>query len=226
MSHLREATGGARASSRPIGDMEQALTEQIPYLRRYATVLCRDRDRADDLVQECLLRAIDNIHQFQPGTNLRAWLFTILRNAHLNHCRRNQRYHVQSLDDSEDGWDSSVQSSQTEVLALKELERCLMMIPAPQREALLLVVVEGMTYEEAAVVMTVPVGTIRSRISRARRALMGLYEQPEHAADVKSEPEGDASFSPAGFAGMSARSHPHVARSLSDLRRTAAPSLA
>ena len=165
--------------------VEASLTEQIPYLRRYAAVLCRDRDRADDLVQECLLRAIDNIQQFQPGTNLRAWLFTILRNAYLNHCRRDQRYQISSLDDSEDGWDSPTPSSQADVVALKELERCLMLIPAAQREALLLIVVEGMTYEEAAVVMNVPVGTIRSRISRARRALMFLYDHQDAAAPEK-----------------------------------------
>ena len=161
---------------------EVSLTEQIPYLRRYAAVLCRDRDRADDLVQECLLRAIDNIEQFEPGTNLRAWLFTILRNAYLNHCRRDQRYQISSLDDSDYAWDSPTPSSQADVVALKELERCLMLIPAPQREALLLIVVEGMTYEEAAAVMNVPVGTIRSRISRARRALMYLYDRQEGPA--------------------------------------------
>ena len=179
MTPTREASREA-----PSGvSIEISLTEQIPYLRRYAAVLCRDRDRADDLVQECLLRAIDNIGQFQPGTNLRAWLFTILRNAYLNHCRRDQRYHFSSLDDTENGWDSPTPSSQTDVVALKELEKRLMMIPAAQREALLLIVVEGMTYEEAAVVMNVPVGTIRSRISRARRALMNLYDPHATAPD-------------------------------------------
>ena len=179
MTRTREATGATPSHA----SMEALLTEQIPYLRRYAAVLCRDRDRADDLVQECLLRAIDNIEQFQPGTNLRAWLFTILRNAYLNHCRRDQRYHFSSLDDSENAWDSPTPSSQADVVALKELERRLMMIPAAQREALLLIVVEGMTYEEAAVVMNVPVGTIRSRISRARRALMFLYDHQEEATE-------------------------------------------
>ena len=179
MTRTREATGATPDHA----SMEASLTEQIPYLRRYAAVLCRDRDRADDLVQECLLRAIDNIEQFQPGTNLRAWLFTILRNAYLNHCRRDQRYHFSSLDDTENAWDSPTPSSQADVVALKELEHRLMMIPAAQREALLLIVVEGMTYEEAAVVMNVPVGTIRSRISRARRALMFLYDRQEDATE-------------------------------------------
>ena len=174
------------AGSVPLGaPIEGLLTEQIPYLRRYAAVLCRDRDKADDLVQECLLRAIDNIGQFQPGTNLRAWLFTILRNAYLNHCRRDQRYQISSLDEPEHAWDTPTPSSQADVVALKELERCLMLIPASQREALLLIVVEGMTYEEAAVVMSVPIGTIRSRISRARRALMYLYDNQDPAAAEK-----------------------------------------
>lgn len=152
-----------------------SLTEQIPHLRRYAMVLCRHRDQADDLVQEALLRAIDHLDQFRVGTNLRAWLFTILRNAHLNNCRRNQRYGVTSIDERPAAFEQPSPSAQADVVALKQLERCLLNIPAEQREALLLVVVEGMTYEEAAEVMEVPIGTIRSRVSRARRALLHLF---------------------------------------------------
>jgi len=152
-----------------------SLTEQIPHLRRYAMVLCRHRDQADDLVQEALLRAIDHLDQFRVGTNLRAWLFTILRNAHLNNCRRNQRYGVTSIDERPAAFEQPSPSAQADVVALKQLVRCLLNIPAEQREALLLVVVEGMTYEEAAEVMEVPIGTIRSRVSRARRALLHLF---------------------------------------------------
>ena len=162
---MSEQTGG--------NPLVVSLTEQIPHLRRYAMVLCRHRDQADDLVQEALLRAIDHLDQFRVGTNLRAWLFTILRNAHLNNCRRNQRYGVTSIDERPAAFEQPSPSAQADVVALKQLERCLLNIPAEQREALLLVVVEGMTYEEAAEVMEVPIGTIRSRVSRARRSPRG-----------------------------------------------------
>ena len=160
-----------------------SMTEQLPHLRRYAMVLCRHRDQADDLVQEALLRAIDHLHQFRPGTNLRAWLFTILRNAHLNNCRRNQRYGVTSIDERPAAFEQPSPSAQADVVALKELERCMLEIPDEQREALLLVVVEGMTYEEAAEVMVVPIGTIRSRVSRARRALLHLFSAQDEEVE-------------------------------------------
>lgn len=162
-----------------------SMTEQLPHLRRYAMVLCRHRDQADDLVQEALLRAIDHLHQFRPGTNLRAWLFTILRNAHLNNCRRNQRYGVTSIDERPGAFEQPAPSAQADVVALKELERCMLAIPDEQREALLLVVVEGMTYEEAAEVMVVPIGTIRSRVSRARRALLHLFAEQDQPPELE-----------------------------------------
>jgi len=167
------------------GSLVASMTEQLPHLRRYAMVLCRHRDQADDLVQEALLRAIDHLHQFRPGTNLRAWLFTILRNAHLNNCRRNQRYGVTSIDERPAAFEQPAPSAQADVVALKELERCMLEIPDEQREALLLVVVEGMTYEEAAEVMEVPIGTIRSRVSRARRALLHLFAAQEEASELQ-----------------------------------------
>src|SRR3546814_17871706 len=126
-------------------------------------VLCRHRDQADDLVQEALLRAIDHLHQFRPGTNLRAWLFTILRNAHLNNCRRNQRYGVTSIDERPAAFEQPSPSAQADVVAMQELERCMLEIPADQRAALLLSVVDGMTNEKEATGMEGPTGTQRSR---------------------------------------------------------------
>jgi RNA polymerase sigma-70 factor (ECF subfamily) len=168
----------------PMNDFAPLLEAQIPRLRRYA--LTRDVTRADDLVQSCLVRAIAKQHLWERGTNLRAWLFTILHNQHVNDVRHSVREgNTVELDEAPQ---LTVQSNAIPSLELRDLERAIGKLPAEQREVILLVGLEGMAYEEVATVLNVPVGTVRSRLSRGRdqlRRLMGVDEEDSerlHAA--------------------------------------------
>ena len=149
---------------------------EIPRLRRYALALLRDRDRADDLVQDTILHGLEKLHLFQTGTNLRAWLFTIMHNQHINSFRRSvrrgQTIHVEKVH-------LVTPASQASSLELRDLDRAIALLPEEQRTALLLVGLEGMTYEEVAQICNVPVGTVRSRISRGREALRHMLKGEE-----------------------------------------------
>jgi RNA polymerase sigma-70 factor, ECF subfamily len=130
---------------------------------------CRRVTRADDLVQSCLTRAVPKQHLWQPGTDLRAWLFTILHNQHVNDVRRAVREgNTVELGEAPQ---LTVQSNAIPSLELRDLERAIGKLPAEQREVILLVGLEGMAYEEVATVLNVPVGTVRSRLSRGRDQL-------------------------------------------------------
>jgi RNA polymerase sigma-70 factor (ECF subfamily) len=160
-----------------MNDFARLLEEQIPRLRRYARALTRDLSRADDLVQSCLTRAISKQHLWQPGTDLRAWLFTILHNQHVNDVRRSVREGIAV--ELGEVHQQTVQSNAIPSLELRDLERAMGKLPAEQRAVILLVGLEGMAYEEVAAVLNVPVGTVRSRLSRGRdqlRRLMGMQE--------------------------------------------------
>ncbi len=145
------------------------MAAEIPHLRRFARVFVRSSDAADDLTQETLLRATGAIEQFEPGTNLRAWLFTILRNTYLAEMRRHARNPVSNITDSVQV--PTVSGRQEERHALRDLARGFGRLPRNQQEVVLLIVIEGMDYVDAARIMHVPVGTVRSRLSRAREAL-------------------------------------------------------
>jgi RNA polymerase sigma-70 factor (ECF subfamily) len=153
-----------------MSEVRDQIREQIPALRRYARALMRDRDGADDLVQDTLLRAINAEHQWQPGTNLRAWLFTILHNVYVGDRRKLARRPSVVPIDSED-WRLEAPSNQVSSVELGELDRAIAALPEHQRVTLLLVGLQGMAYEEVAKIMDVPLGTVRSRLSRARAAL-------------------------------------------------------
>jgi RNA polymerase sigma-70 factor (ECF subfamily) len=159
------------------------IEQEIPRLRRYARALTRDVSAADDLVQDCLARALGKVHLWQKGTDLRAWLFTILHNQYVNHVRRAVREGTAvGLSDSEPTL--TTQPNQSKRLELRDLERAIAKLPEEQRAVLLLVGLEGMRYEEVAAVLDVPVGTIRSRLSRGRemlRQLIGMVEPGEGA---------------------------------------------
>lgn len=159
--------------SRIMTETLRLIEEEIPRLRRYARYLARDMDRADDLVQECLARAISNLRQWKPGTNLRAWLFVILRNVHLNELRRDKRT---TLDGELPASHPALGTpgNQEDHLALLETQAAFNRLSPEHKEILVLVVIEGLAYEEAASVLDVPVGTVRSRLSRARLTLKGL----------------------------------------------------
>lgn len=153
--------------------MDDKLTQieaEIPRLRRYARYLTRDADQADDLVQEALTRAIAKIDSWQLGTNLRAWLFVILRNAHISAVRRDQRAPIDEAV-AEDHPGLAVAGGHESRLALLELQEAFDALSEEHREVLHLVAVEGLKYDEAATVLELPVGTVRSRLSRARTAL-------------------------------------------------------
>jgi RNA polymerase sigma-70 factor (ECF subfamily) len=158
-----------------MNDFARLLEVEIPRLRRYARALTRDVSRADDLVQSCLTRAVAKQHLWQPGTDLRAWLFTILHNQHVNDVRRLVREgNTVELGDAPQ---LTVQSNAIPSLELRDLERAIHKLPEEQRSVILLIGLEGMRYEEVAAVLDVPVGTVRSRLSRGRdqlRRLMGM----------------------------------------------------
>ncbi len=168
-------------------DLYSRIEEQIPRLRRYAVALTRDPSRADDLVQDCLARAISKVHLWREGTNMRAWLFTILHNEYVNQVRTGVS-EGSKVEISAPGLKLSTAPTQESPLALRDLERALAKLPEEQRQVLLFVGLEGMSYEEIAVVMNVPIGTIRSRLSRGRDALRILMGEALADRDAERQP--------------------------------------
>ena len=152
-------------------DLKEEIIEQIPRLRRFARYLARDKDHADDLVQETLIRALKALPQLDPGGNLRAWLFTILQNVLRGEWRRRRRSPVRHEVNVDDVMEPAEKGGQFETATLAELAGAIRDLPPRFREVLMLCGVEGFDYEEAAAVLGVPVGTIRSRLSRARAML-------------------------------------------------------
>src|SRR6516164_1789256 len=149
----------------------------IPRLRRYARVVVHDPVAADDLVQDSLAQALEKIHLWKDGTDLRAWLFTILHNRHISLARQaaRQRRGVE-LQKFKPG--SELLPNQIARLELRDLERAIARLPEEQRSLILLVGLEGMSHEEAVSVVDLPVGTVRSRVSRGRetlRMMTGLF---------------------------------------------------
>jgi RNA polymerase sigma-70 factor, ECF subfamily len=170
-----------------VADTYREIEAEIPRLRRYARALTRDVVAADDLVQDCLTRALGKLHLWQRGTDLRAWLFTILHNQYVNHVRRAVREGAAvGLSDNEPLLTRAPQQGQR--LELRDLDRAIAKLPEEQRSAILLVGLEGMRYEEVAAILDVPVGTIRSRLSRGREALRRLMGF-EPARDPKPRSE-------------------------------------
>jgi RNA polymerase sigma-70 factor, ECF subfamily len=166
-----------------MGDFGKELEEEIPRLRRYARSLVRDAARADDLVQDSLLRAIRKRHLFQPGTNLRAWLFTLLHNQYVNDVRRAVREGIGiPVEDVESLL--TVPATQGAGLQLRDFDRAMARLPEEQRQTLLLSGLEEFSYEDVALILDIPVGTVKSRLSRGREALRYMLEreQPRAAA--------------------------------------------
>lgn len=161
------------------------IEQEIPRLRRFARGMVRDMSLADDLVQECLERALTRLHLYQPGTNLRAWLFTILRNLHINGVRRKQTF--VDIDGEAQAGLGGAHGSQFSRMEVRDLKRALAKLPREQREVVLLIGLEGISYAEAADIMKVSIGTVKSRLSRGRRALRVLMEggMADEADDVR-----------------------------------------
>lgn len=139
--------------------VRQEILGSVPGLRAFAISLCGNVDRADDLVQEALLRALANIHSFQPGTNMSAWLFTILR----NHFRSEYRKRRREVEDADGHYADSLTShpEQHGQLELSEFREALAKLPEEQREALILVGASGFSYEEAAEICGCAIGTVK-----------------------------------------------------------------
>ncbi len=154
----------------PADDLYPKVEALIPRLRRYARALTRDLIAADDLVQEALSRALGKIHQWQEGTDLRAWLFTILHHLYVGQVRRTARGGARvELRDCDELL--TLAPDQADRLALRDLERAIAELPEEQRSVILLVGVEGLSYEEVASMLHVPIGTVPSRVARGRETL-------------------------------------------------------
>jgi RNA polymerase sigma-70 factor, ECF subfamily len=159
----------------------ERLVELIPRLRRYARALVGDRASADDLVQDTLERAWAKLHLYRHGTDLRAWLFTVMHNVHVNKVRAT---HV--TDTLEDELPELAQrASQGDALLVRDLDRAIARLPAEQRAVLLLVTLEEMSYEEVARALGIPIGTVMSRLSRAREKLRSMMLGQGAAAKLK-----------------------------------------
>ena len=168
-----------------MNDFSKMMEAEIPRLRRYARALTRNDDAADDLVQDCLVRGLSKQRLWVEGTDLRAWLFTIMHNQYVNFVRRSARQGSQiAVSEAESSLTRA--ANQHHPLELRDLDRALALLPEEQRTVILLIGLEGMAYETAAEVVGVPVGTVRSRLSRGReelRKLMGMV--PDHRAEAR-----------------------------------------
>jgi RNA polymerase sigma-70 factor (ECF subfamily) len=156
------------------------IEEHIPRLRRYARALTGTREAADDLVQDTLERAWSKFGMWRPGSDLRAWLFSIMHNVHINQLKSRRADREQSLDD--DAPEIPVQATHNHVLEVRDLASAMNELPHEQREILLLVGLEQLAYEEVAKALNVPLGTVMSRLSRGReklrRLMHGIPEAP------------------------------------------------
>ncbi len=169
-----------RSDSPKPGSVDQSLNNDIlalmPRLTRYARALTRDISAADDLVQDCLTAALRKIHLWEPGTDLRAWLFTILHNQQINRLRRDAR-HRASINLQKSYRTLTTLPDQTMRLELRDVERALAQLPEDQQSLILGIGLEGMRYEDAASAFNIPLGTVRSRIARGRERLRSLTER-------------------------------------------------
>ena len=169
-----------------MNEFGRLLESEIPRLRRYARALTRNTAKADDLVQSSLVRALEKQHLWQPGSNLRAWLFTILHNQHVNDVRHALRQgSLGPVEDADPVWHAEPVADAS--LQLRDLQRAINTLSHEQREVLLLVCLEGMRYEHVATILDIPVGTVRSRLSRARTTLRQLMDGAKSANDHWSE---------------------------------------
>jgi RNA polymerase sigma-70 factor (ECF subfamily) len=148
----------------------QSLIELIPRLRRYARALAGERAAADDLVQDTLERAWSKLHLYRRGTDLRAWLFTVMHNVHVNRLRA-ARPAVPLEDEMPE---LAQRATQGDALVVRDLERAVAALPEGQRQVLLLVALEDLSYEETARVLEIPIGTVMSRLARAREKVRQL----------------------------------------------------
>lgn len=167
-----------------MSDFARQVEEHVPRLRRYARALTGDRHRADDLVQDTLERAWSKFHLWRAGSDLRAWLFTIMHNVFVNQLRQGTLSDI-GVPLDEEALELPTAANQEQALALRDLEAALARLPHDYREVLLLVGLESLRYEEAARVLDVPIGTVMSRLSRGREQLRRLMSGEATAPGMK-----------------------------------------
>jgi RNA polymerase sigma-70 factor (ECF subfamily) len=165
----------------------QEMVALVPQMHTFARSLTRDGTRADDLVQEALARALANIERFRPGTNLKAWLFTIVRNEHYSQLRR-RKFEAHGVD-TDSLPEPSVPPDHDGDLEVRDLNRALATLSPGQRTALILVSASGFSYEEAAKICGCAVGTIKSRVARARDTLMAILDGRAPQSAVRADDE-------------------------------------
>jgi RNA polymerase sigma-70 factor, ECF subfamily len=158
-------------------DIRLLFAPELPYLRRFARALCGDAALADDLVQDCVERALVKAHLYDPSRPLRAWLYAILRNIFISGLRKNSRLQVtKNVDDLVNGEDA-VQPEQETGFSLALIAKALDTLPDQHREVLVLVGLEDMSYRETSEIIGVPIGTVMSRLSRARNHMQKILEE-------------------------------------------------
>ena len=169
-----------------MSDFHHRLERAIPRLRRYARALTWNATLADDVVQETLARAIEKQHLWKPGTDVRAWLFAILHNQYVNQVRRAVR-EAANVNLEACPQTLIATTDPTALRQLRELEQALGKLREEQRQVVLLVGLEGMSYDEAAAILNVPVGTVRSRLSRGRETLRQFMDREGEGPSSASE---------------------------------------
>jgi RNA polymerase sigma-70 factor (ECF subfamily) len=168
-------------------DVRDELMEHVPRLRRYARALINNRDLADDLVQDTLERALRHTEKFQTGTDLRAWLFTIMHNVFANQARRAgvKAVHISVDDENISEREFAVPGTQTQSLEVRDLDFALQRLPLDQRQVVLLVGLEEMSYADVAQALEIPIGTVMSRLSRGRERLRALMAGAQPGAKLQ-----------------------------------------
>lgn len=165
-------------AARDDADIRSILISYVPVLRRYARGLVHNKSDADDLVQDCLVRALSKMHLFEPGTNLKAWLLSIVHNIFLDGTRKAKRTRdfATAVTSMDQGNGNVTRPNQFHRIELMDISKALAALPAAQRSTLLLIALQGLSYEETAKITGVPVGTVRSRLSRGRSALTVMMD--------------------------------------------------
>jgi RNA polymerase sigma-70 factor, ECF subfamily len=166
----------------PVADAD-GIIKHVPHLRRYARALTGDFTAAEDLVQDTIERGWRRMTLWRPGTNLRAWLFTIMHNLYVNQLKAGQRR--SNIGGEHRGQEMPLEPPQDHQLELIDLHKALQRLPHEQREVVLLIGLEQMSYDEAAKILGVPIGTVMSRLSRAREHLRGLMNRGNAGAQLK-----------------------------------------
>lgn len=164
-------------------DINDQIVSCIPNLRRYARGLTGEREAADDLVQDTLERAWNRIALWQRRGDLHAWLFSILHNLFIDRVRSKRASPEEAMGEEEIS--APVRATQTDMLEVRDLDRALLRLPPDQREVLLLVAVEQMTYEQVGAALGVPLGTVMSRLSRARERLRAILKKSDSVSMLK-----------------------------------------